>query len=276
MFADSRIRLGLAALLGGALAVAGCHNLDLSSRRAKGEIAIYDDLFSLSVVDVNNVVAVGYHGAAYWTDDGGENWHKGQVPTNRLLYSVSMADKQHGWAVGQLGVILRTEDGGRTWRLQPNLKADENTHLFGVHALDVVELGLEQVVGDQRGVVQVDAGAGVTGAGNQFRADAADLEVVSGEVPLGEVHVRHGQHQVGAAVDLGFLECVLVEGRDGDRHVLEGLLLLLGRDDDLLQGAVGSDAGGGGGGRKISEDEDQDNGADEPASLHESTPAGGG
>lgn len=134
MSAVSRVLLCLA-LVGG-LAAAGCHNLDLTSRRAKGEIAIYDDLFSISVVDANHVVAVGYHGAAYWTDDGGENWHKGVVPTNRLLYSVSMADRQHGWAVGQLGVILRTEDGGRTWKLQPNLKADENTHLFGVQALD--------------------------------------------------------------------------------------------------------------------------------------------
>jgi hypothetical protein len=42
------------------------------------------------------------------------------------------------------------------------------------------------------------------------------------------------EHQVGAAVDLGFLERVLVEGGDRDRHVLEGLLLLLRRDDQFL------------------------------------------
>jgi photosystem II stability/assembly factor-like uncharacterized protein len=56
------------------------------------------------------------------------------VPTNRLLYSVSMADAQYGWAVGQNGVILRTEDGGATWVEQPNVKRDEESHLFGVEA----------------------------------------------------------------------------------------------------------------------------------------------
>jgi photosystem II stability/assembly factor-like uncharacterized protein len=47
-----------------------------------------------------------------------------------------MADRRYGWAVGQRGTILRTEDGGRTWSAQPNPKLEEQTHLFGVHALD--------------------------------------------------------------------------------------------------------------------------------------------
>jgi photosystem II stability/assembly factor-like uncharacterized protein len=38
--------------------------------------------------------------------------------------------------VGQLGTILRTGDGGRSWTLQPNLKVEEGSHLFGVQALD--------------------------------------------------------------------------------------------------------------------------------------------
>ncbi len=127
-------RCGLATL---ALGVSlGCHNLDFSSRYGSGEIDIFDDLFSVSVIDESRVVAVGYQGAAYWSDDGGDTWHKGQVPTNRLLYSVSMASPTVGWAVGQLGTILRTQDAGRTWVLQPNLKADEATHLFGVEAID--------------------------------------------------------------------------------------------------------------------------------------------
>jgi photosystem II stability/assembly factor-like uncharacterized protein len=122
-------------LLAFAAAIAvSCHNLDLSSRYGAGEIDIFDDLFSVSVVDHQHVVAVGYHGAIYFSEDGGETWHKGKVPSNRLLYSVSMADAQRGWAVGQNGVILRTEDGGRTWVEQPNLKRDEDSHLFGVEA----------------------------------------------------------------------------------------------------------------------------------------------
>ena len=114
----------------------GCHQLDFGPRVSEGEIDIYDDLFSVSPGDDQHAVAVGYHGAAYWTDDGGETWHKGDTGTKMLLYSVSMADGQHGWAVGQLGTILRTEDGGETWQAQPNLKSDEGVHLFGVHAID--------------------------------------------------------------------------------------------------------------------------------------------
>jgi photosystem II stability/assembly factor-like uncharacterized protein len=119
-----------------ALALAGCHNLDFSPRYAEGEIDIFDDLFSVSVPDPEHAVAVGYHGAAYYTSDGGGTWSKGDTPTTLSLYSVSMADAKHGWAVGQLGTILRTEDGGATWTFQPNLKHDEGSHLFGVHAID--------------------------------------------------------------------------------------------------------------------------------------------
>ncbi len=113
-----------------------CHQLDYSPRVPEGEIDIYDDLFAVSVADDDHAVATGYHGAAYWTSDGGETWHKGETGTQRLLYSVSMADSKTGWAVGQSGTILRTDDGGRTWQSQPNKKSDEGSHLFGVHAID--------------------------------------------------------------------------------------------------------------------------------------------
>jgi photosystem II stability/assembly factor-like uncharacterized protein len=119
-----------------AVGAAACHQLDFSPRVAEGEIDIYDDLFAVSVADEHHAVAVGYHGAAYWTEDGGETWHKGATGTERLLYSVSMADSRNGWAVGQTGTILRTRDGARTWETQPNLKAKEGSHLFGVHAID--------------------------------------------------------------------------------------------------------------------------------------------
>jgi photosystem II stability/assembly factor-like uncharacterized protein len=133
---DARLRTLAAGLLLAA-AAAGCHQLDFSPRHAAGEIDIYDDLFSVSVPDPLHAVAVGYHGSIYYTQDGGGTWSKGHTPNNRLLYSVSMADAQHGWAVGQLGTILRTEDGGASWAEQPNLKADEGSHLFGVQAIDV-------------------------------------------------------------------------------------------------------------------------------------------
>jgi photosystem II stability/assembly factor-like uncharacterized protein len=113
-----------------------CHNLDFSPRYAQGEIDIFDDLFSVSVADPDHAVAVGYHGAAYYSSDAGQTWSKGETGTHRSLYSVSMADARFGWAVGQLGTILRTSDGGVTWTAQQNLKMDEGSHLFGVHAID--------------------------------------------------------------------------------------------------------------------------------------------
>jgi len=126
------IHFGLVAALAGI----GCHGHDFSPRTQPGEIDIYDDLFSVSVADEQHAVTVGYHGAAYWTGDGGDSWHKGDTKTEELLYSVSMADNRHGWAVGQTGTILRTTDGGQTWELQPNIKVDEGSHLFGVQAID--------------------------------------------------------------------------------------------------------------------------------------------
>ena len=129
-------RLSVVALLAFATLLPACHVIDYSSRYGEGEIDIFDDLFSLSVVDKNTVVAAGYHGATYFTTDGGETWGKGKTPTNKILYSVSMADDRYGWAVGQVGTILRTEDGGKSWQAQPNLKFDEASHLFGVQAFD--------------------------------------------------------------------------------------------------------------------------------------------
>ena len=131
-------KVGLRALLAVAFLATsfGCHVLDLSPRFAPGEIDIFDDLFAVSVIDAQRVVAVGYHGSVYWTEDGGETWQKGETNTRRLLYSVSMVDADVGWAVGQLGTIIRTEDGGKTWEAQHNKKVDEESHLFGVHAID--------------------------------------------------------------------------------------------------------------------------------------------
>jgi photosystem II stability/assembly factor-like uncharacterized protein len=125
-----------AAVLAFAISQAGCHVLDYTPRYAEGEIDIFDDLFSVSVIDDQRVVAAGYHGSIYRTEDGGKTWHKGLTDTERLLYSISMGDSMRGWAVGQSGTVLRTEDGGETWVTQHNLKVDEGSHLFGVHAID--------------------------------------------------------------------------------------------------------------------------------------------
>jgi photosystem II stability/assembly factor-like uncharacterized protein len=133
---DARRRFTVAILLATFLSLSGCHVLDLSPRYGEGEIGIFDDLFAVSVIDDRRVVAAGYQGAVYLTDDGGETWTIAETDTEHLLYSISMGDSQHGWAVGQSGTIVRTTDGGKTWKTQPNSKVDEGSHLFGVHAID--------------------------------------------------------------------------------------------------------------------------------------------
>lgn len=127
-----RCILGLLALI----ATFGCHDYRIDFSDRGDQIRIFDDLYSVSVVDEQHAVAVGYYGAAYWTEDGGAHWRRGRTETRSSLYNVSMADPRYGWAVGQRGLILRTEDGGRTWTAQDNLKRKEGTHLFAVTAID--------------------------------------------------------------------------------------------------------------------------------------------
>ncbi len=113
-----------------------CHEVHLDFDSDDGEIALFDDLYSISVIDDQNAVAVGYYGAAYFTEDGGETWSKGNTGTRSSLYNVSMADDKHGWAVGQRALLLRTEDGGRTWTRQPTMKDEFSPHFFSVAAID--------------------------------------------------------------------------------------------------------------------------------------------
>ena len=116
-----------------------CHEVHINFDRSEaGEIVLPDDLYSISVVDTDHAVAVGYYGAAYYTDDGGKTWLKGETGTRQSLYNVSMADPLHGWAVGQRALVLRTEDGGRTWKAQPNPKMDPklSPHFFSVAAIN--------------------------------------------------------------------------------------------------------------------------------------------
>lgn len=127
----------LTALLVAGLVGLGCHDFHLDfDRGVGGDIVLFDDLYSVSVVDDDLAVAVGYFGTVYITNDGGETWTQGRTNTRSSLYSVSMGDEKNGWAVGQRGLILRTEDGGLNWTRQENVKEQEGTHLFAVSAVD--------------------------------------------------------------------------------------------------------------------------------------------
>ncbi len=123
------------ALLGIALLPA-CHQVHLEIREGVGEIVIPDDLFSVTPIGENKVLAAGYWGSIYLSDDGGESWLKADTGTRKLIYDIAMADEQRGWAVGQVGLVMRTEDGGRTWTTQSTPKDDDQVHLFSIQALD--------------------------------------------------------------------------------------------------------------------------------------------
>ncbi len=156
---------GVVALL--VLAGMGCHDVHLDFDTHESEIVLFDDLYSVSVVDDQHAVAVGYYGTVYWTENGGEQWQRGRTDVLTPLYSVSMADPEVGWAVGQRGLILRTEDGGRNWTRQPNLKETEGAHLFGVTAID----GQRAIVAGEWGTRLLTENGGQTWVDNSFKVD---------------------------------------------------------------------------------------------------------
>ena len=114
---------------------AGCHEYRFYPVDYQGGIDIFDDLFAVSVPTADHIVAGGYWGAIYVSQDGGNSWKKAKTGTDSPINDVSMANAQKGWAVGQLGLLLRTEDGGLTWTPQDNPKLGNN-HLFSIQALD--------------------------------------------------------------------------------------------------------------------------------------------
>lgn len=81
------------------------------------------------------LIAVGDRGHILVSNDEGETWTQGEVPTRAMLTGVSFADEQNGWAVGHDGVIVRTSDGGKTWTRQDK-GADLETIFLDVLFLD--------------------------------------------------------------------------------------------------------------------------------------------
>jgi photosystem II stability/assembly factor-like uncharacterized protein len=112
-----------------------CHEVHFEPKGEDGEIGIFDDLFAVTVVNDDLVLASGYWGTIYRSEDSGQSWTKSATGTKKLIYDISMADDLHGWAVGQLGLVLRTDDGGMTWQRQNTPKDDQGVQLFSVEAV---------------------------------------------------------------------------------------------------------------------------------------------
>ncbi|KAA5533202.1 hypothetical protein F0919_11690 [Taibaiella lutea] len=77
---------------------------------------------SLSVMDAENIWAVGYNGSIIHTADGGKHWEKQRNGDNPLISKYRFRDvvfknKEIGYAAGDKGLIVKTVDGGIHWSL---------------------------------------------------------------------------------------------------------------------------------------------------------------
>lgn len=61
------------------------------------------------------LVTVGERGHVLYSDNEGESWQQGKVPTRQLLTAVFFVDDKYGWAVGHDAQILHSSDGGENW-----------------------------------------------------------------------------------------------------------------------------------------------------------------
>ena len=70
-------------------------------------------LNSVSTLNADFAVAVGFPGTVIKTTDGGQSWNvKHNVGSfSKNLYAVSFIDINNGWAAGEDGKIISTSDG---------------------------------------------------------------------------------------------------------------------------------------------------------------------
>ncbi len=87
------------------------------------------------------------------------------------------------------------------------------------HLGDVVEFLLEEMVADERRIVERNRHRRIGGDGYRLRADAADFDGIAGEVRFRESEIGNLFHQIGAAGDLPLRQLLLRQrgDRDGDR-----------------------------------------------------------
>jgi len=71
-------------------------------------------LYSLAVIDQQNILACGEKGILLRSVDGGMEWTSVESPTDRTLSSLAFVGSS-GVAVGSYGVIANSIDSGKTW-----------------------------------------------------------------------------------------------------------------------------------------------------------------
>ena len=81
----------------------------------ESKIAIHSQLLDGDSKN-NLMIVVGERGHILYSEDDGQNWQQGKVPSRALLTGVFMHDEKLAWAVGHDATILRSRDGGKHWQ----------------------------------------------------------------------------------------------------------------------------------------------------------------
>ncbi len=91
--------------------------------KAPDQWALMSDLVTKSLlVDITKhgqrIFACGERGHIVYSDDDGNSWVQGKVPTVQMITAIDFPTAQEGWAVGHDGNIYHSTDGGQNWVIQ--------------------------------------------------------------------------------------------------------------------------------------------------------------
>lgn len=114
-----------------------------------------DALRSATAFSEDYLYVVGENGAAYSSNDGGENWTSHDSGTSERLNGVDAAGEVRLFAVGDNGEIRRSTDKGSTWEAQSS-SSDED-----FNDIDMVTSNIGTIVGNM-GTVLTTGNSGVT------------------------------------------------------------------------------------------------------------------
>src|SRR3546814_11829407 len=96
--------------------------------------------------------------------------------------------------------------------------SDWSSDVCSSDLFEVEEFLLEKAVVDHARIVERHREAGVAGRRNRLSADAAERDVIAGEVRLAERKVRRREHIVVAALDIMLGPILLRDHRTGQPH----------------------------------------------------------
>jgi photosystem II stability/assembly factor-like uncharacterized protein len=111
------------------------------------------DFFTGYFFDDEKGIVMGYEGAIYKTNNGGQSWsnHNLEVAS---IYGVDFANENVGFAVGEEGLILKTTDGGENWT---QLDANQESWI-GFYSVCVFNENKAIIVGDGNIIPQTNDG----------------------------------------------------------------------------------------------------------------------